>query len=376
MDVSWQRKFISFLLFFPFRLKIITRKGIPKNVKSILLIQWDYLGDIILSTPAFSLLREIYPNTDIVLLTSPQNRGYIDNFPLVNRMFYFNNPLHFGRLKFSLKKLFELIKTISKKRYDLVIELTGRLPNQILLAFIKTNYVIGLDPANSCYLLDKRVISKSKNQLDVNLDVIKAITHVNYHGFEPILWNPCTQKDFEVVRNTLTSKGICCSDYIIMHTVASWKPKCWPIENWVEVIRYLLENNKTVILIGASNEYEGIEQIVSQLKNKNCFNLAGFFNIRQLIALMEKGALFIGNDSGPVHLAAVSKIRSIVLFGPSDPLRWGHKNHTIIYKKQNCSPCPQFAFKKNCIKDLSICKGLQEINPQDVINECKKLGMR
>jgi heptosyltransferase I len=100
--------------------------------------------------------------------------------------------------------------------------------------------------------------------------------------------------------------------------------------------------------------------------------MAGSLNIRQVIALMQNAELFIGNDSGPMHLAAVAGLKGVVLFGPSDPLRWAYQIHKVMFKPEKCSPCPQIAFKKKCAKGYITCQALEAITPIDVIEEYKK----
>lgn len=374
MDVSWQKRVVSFLLSFPYNIiRFFYKRKFSIQARKILVIQWDYLGDIIVSTPALRALRNIYPLAEIYLLTSPENKSYINHFPFVNRILYIENPLHIGRRKFSIKNFLNCISKLRKEKYNLIIELTGRLPNQIFLPFLRTDYSVGLDPANNFYFLNRRVFPNRKHQIERYLDVIKTLNKdtSNYH-LE--LWNPVTEKDRVKVRELLLTKEIH-NDFVIVHTTASWKPRQWPIDRWAEVVDFLLNSGKSVIFIGTSQEYQEIEEIREITKNKNSFNFAGLTSIRETIALMEKANFFIGSDSGPMHLAAIANLRSIVLFGPGDPIKWGYSSCKIIYKKPPCGPCPQFAFKNKCVKGLSVCKGLLAINSDEVIEECKKFLM-
>jgi len=373
-EISWQRKIMSFLISFPYRvIRVFCKRKVPIQLRKILVIQWDYLGDIVVSTPALKKLRQIYASSEIHLLTSPENESYISHLPFVNKILYVNNPLHIGRSKFAIKTFFRCVYILRREKYDLIVELTGRLPNQIFLLFLKTDYNIGLDPANNFYFLDRRVFSKRKPQVERYFDVIKAINNfANINDYYLPLWNPVTDEERIKIYELLQARGIY-NNYIVVHPTASWKPKQWPIERWAEVLNFLLDKKRSIVFIGVSQEYQQIEQIRKLLKNKNNFNFAGLVNVRQVIALMEKGELFIGSDSGPMHLAAVANIRGIVLFGPGDPVKWTHPLHTIIYKGPSCGPCPQFAFKNVCVEGLTTCKGLLAITPSEIIRECEKL---
>lgn len=347
------------------------KKKFPQTFSKVLIIQWDYLGDIIVSMPALRVLRNIYPSAEIHLLTSPENKSYIDTFTLMDKMLYLKNPLHIGRSKFVLKDILNCISKLRREKYDLIIELTGRFPNQIFLPFLRADYSLGLDTANNFYFLNRRVFSNRKHQIERCLDVVKALNK-NTSNYHLELWNPVTEKDRLKVNKLLQEKGIY-NKFVIIHSTASWKPKQWLIERWVEVLNYLLDKGKVIVFIGVSKEYGQIENLRKMLRNKNSFNFASLLDIREVIALMEKGEFFIGSDSGPMHLAAVAKIKAIVLFGPGDPIKWGYSFHKIIYKKPSCSPCPQFAFKDKCIKGLSACEGLREITSGEVIEECENI---
>ena len=371
LDVSWQRKIISFLTAFPYRIaRFFYKKKFPQQPKKILVIQWDYLGDIIVSTPALRTLRDIYSSAEIHLVTSPENKSYIDGFSFVNRMLYLKNPLHAGRGKFTLKDFFNCISKLRKEKYDFIIELTGRLPNQIFLPFLRTDYSVGLDPANNFYFLDRRVHSNRKHQTERYLDAVNAVNK-NNSNCSLELWNPATEEDRLRINKLLQEKGIY-NNFVIIHSTASWKPRQWPIERWKKVLNFLTDKGGNVVFIGATEEYNQIEQIRRLLKGKNNFNFAGLISVRETIALMEKADFFIGNDSGPMHLAAVAKLKAIVLFGPGDPIKWGYSFHKIIYKEPPCSPCPQFAFRDKCVKGLSICKGLLAITSDEVIEKCEE----
>jgi len=162
-------------------------------------------------------------------------------------------------------------------------------------------------------------------------------------------------------------------EYVVIHPVASWGPREWPSKNWKIIAQYLIDQGLAVIFVGTQSEFKRIEEINEGLDPRNSFNFAGVFNIVQLIAFMKKAAFFMGTDSGPMHIAAISNLKSMILFGPGDPQKWSYQKHTIIYKKPGCGPCAQLAYRSLCAEGLKTCKGLVEITPQEVIERIEDI---
>jgi ADP-heptose:LPS heptosyltransferase len=101
--------------------------------------------------------------------------------------------------------------------------------------------------------------------------------------------------------------------YAVIHAFAAAPEKCWPIHRFAELARYLaLWNIKPVFLAGP-------DDAVSALAGQAVF--CG--PLDQAKAVLSRALLFIGNDSGPAHMAAAFNVPSVVLFGPSNPAIWG-----------------------------------------------------
>lgn len=367
-DMSWQRRCLSGMIAFLCLPRLLFKRKIPQTIKTILVIDWQYLGDIIVAVPAIRAVKERYPNAKITLLTNPENTEYADSFDFVDKRIYIRNPLQLGRRQLSLNAIVETIRILRQNSYDIVIELSGRLTSQFFLFFIKSRYFVGQDPTRDFYWLDASVTTGRIRQLERNLEVLKLL---NIETCSKSLWDP-SQTEEVFVDNLLKAKNIS-KKYVVIHPLASWQPKEWPPENWNRVADFLIKNNFSVIFIGTQNEFEKIEKVRQGLDPKNTFNFAGLVNITQLIAFIKKSAFFLGTDSGPMHVAAIGKVKSLVLFGPGDPELWTHKDHTVIYKKPECGPCAQLAYRTLCSEGLSTCKGLTAITPQEVISRCQEL---
>jgi len=87
----------------------------------------------------------------------------------------------------------------------------------------------------------------------------------------------------------------------------------------------MISKNKNVelLLIGTENEKNQLESVKRYVKNKNIKNLSGKLSLTQLVLLLSKCDFIFGGDSGPVHLAEITKTPSFIIFGPTSSDRWG-----------------------------------------------------
>ena len=122
-----------------------------------------------------------------------------------------------------------------------------------------------------------------------------------------------------------------------------------------------------VLFLAGSAEKQLVEEIQAQMRY-NSVNIAGRTNLQQLGAVLQNCQLFIGNDSGPMHIAAAVGTHVIGLFGPSSPQRFGPfgDNCTTIRKKPDCPPC----MKEKCRLGKEGC--IIEISVEDVLDVMRK----
>lgn len=120
--------------------------------------------------------------------------------------------------------------------------------------------------------------------------------------------------------------------------------KRWPIANFIEVIRFFItELGLQVVLVGGQEDVE--DSLIIKSMIPSIISAVGMLKLAETAALLKKCCLFIGNDSGPLHLAAALNVPTIGLFGPTAPSQfypYKPPNHNFIYKNLSCSPCYQF----------------------------------
>ena len=145
--------------------------------------------------------------------------------------------------------------------------------------------------------------------------------------------------------------------FACIHAGATKTYKQWPPERFAGITDWLAEQGVQVILIGAGDSDKTIIEQVVHTSRSQPINLCNRLNLGELIALFKQCCLFLGNDSGPMHLAAASQTPVFALFGPTDELRWGPlgANATLI---RNPTPCTETCSKKFCPENFRCIKTL------------------
>jgi ADP-heptose:LPS heptosyltransferase len=147
----------------------------------------------------------------------------------------------------------------------------------------------------------------------------------------------------------------------------TWESKNWFVERWAALADRLIEElNCEVILIGSPSDKAGAER-VSALMKENAYNLTGRTSLTELAELYKRIDLFVGCDTGPMHLAAAMGAKVIALMGPTAPETHGPfgEGHIVLQTNLACIEC----WKKTCPLRTNAC--MKGISVEDVFNAVK-----
>jgi ADP-heptose:LPS heptosyltransferase len=133
---------------------------------------------------------------------------------------------------------------------------------------------------------------------------------------------------------------------------ASISERRWPLERLRELIDILLSKGFCVLLIGGKKEISLVNSMIKDLENKNLFNFVGKLKLEQTVALLKSCDIFVGFDSGILHLACGLGLSAISLFGAGIKEKWAlrYNRHTVLHKNLSCSPCTVFSYTSHCPK--------------------------
>jgi len=322
-------------------INLFKHKELPKKeaTKNILIIQLWGIGETVLTIPAIKALKDIYIKTAIDILCTKRNKDVYFNYPFINK-------LNVVKLNLFSLKWFVLKNW---KRYNIVIDMEEYLNISAIMSFFIGRYAIGYSHGARS-LTYSRKVQYNDNQHTSNtfLDLVKPL---GVKGFiEKLEKLNYTGTDKKIVDLDLKYSGIKKTNFLIgiaPGAAESSKSRMWPGQNFAEVIEKACHKRKNckVILIGANYEKKLNKDIIELIKDKrvkkNVLNLAGKFSLRQTFYLISKCNVFIGNDSGPMHIAAAMDVKTIGLFGPNLPIRFRplNKKSRAVFKDMPCSPC-------------------------------------
>lgn len=371
-SIAFVFKVINFIgySYYYLSLRFLFRRPLVKNPKKILTIQLDGIGDVLLSTPAIKELKNNFPNAKIDVLVADHSKEILILNPNIDKVIIYNSILLYKKYR-SFKQLMKNLSLISKlkgRNYDVIIDLRADIRSILVAWLIGGKNRISQDIRSGGFLLTHTVPYKGLvHEVERKLDIIKFITKREIEN-EPKLETYWQKNDEQRIKKILERKNI--KNFVIIHPLVPWKPREWPKERFAKVADWIIENKDLdIIFVGSKEEKEEINEIISLMKTKKkqkAHNFASLVTIKQLAALIKKAKLFLGNDSGIMHIADAVEIPLIALFGPQDPRRYGpiSKNSRVIYHKVPCSPCSQTKCKlePSCMERIRLEEVIQVIN--------------
>jgi heptosyltransferase-2 len=346
----------------------------------ILVVKLATLGDLLLATPALRALRLRYPDAHIDVLTTYQAAPLLGHSPLVNRVFAvdkyaFDAPRQFVRRPRRVLGLIQLLTSLRRRRYDALLLLHhltlgfGRLKYRALLRTLGARCTFGLDNGFGRFL-DVRVPDSgfgARHEAEYALDVVAAAGARSVSGARGL---HLADLGWEIsVPGSEDQSG---PPRIAMHPGSGnySVARRWPHERFAELAVALHDEFGAAIdLVGASNEHALCDAVRAHAGDPAWMrNLAGDADPRELATLLGRCALFVGNDSFPMHVAALVGIPVVAIFGPSNARAWGpyapdEPGRAAVIRRADlpCSPCfyrghelgtPQGCPPRSCLTEL------------------------
>jgi heptosyltransferase III len=353
------------------------------NYKKILIYRIGHLGDTLVSLPAFWAIRKAFPEARLTLLTSVSrdNPNYIAADGVLPETGLFDEWLYYPKYASKAKNLKAFIKLfydIRRRRFDCVFYLmtrnrTARQISRDISFFQKAGVKKIFGTEHLLKNLITRTDTKPLPEMNSETDfLLKSLPNGEFQfdlNSEPDLLLNVEEKIY--AQNWLkTHCGEAFEDNRLLAVApgSKWESKIWAEERFTAVVKKLIERNKVfpVVFGGAEDRAKGERLLKIWGRGANA---AGQLNIRQAAAALEKCRLYLGNDTGTMHLAASVKTPCVAVFAAIDYAgRWHPygNGHTVFRDKIACegcylSVCP---FENQCLKNISA---------EEVLAACEKI---
>ncbi|MBN1353530.1 MAG: lipopolysaccharide heptosyltransferase II [Candidatus Omnitrophica bacterium] len=326
-----------------------------KEYRRILIIEVNWLGDVLFSTPFIRSVRGKFKDAHIACLTVPRTVEILEGNPNINEIIiYDENSKH----KSFLGKA-RLIRSLRRKRFDLVIILHRSFTRAIIAFLSGIRERIGYATKKRRFLLTRPVEIPDKvlHKVDYFLGIAGFLgcdtSNRRYEFF-------VTENDRVNAKRKLEENGVKNGDFlVILNPGGNWMPKRWNAKNFAGLADILIDKYKAKIIItGAEKDITLAREIKGMMKNDAAI-LAGRTNLKELGATAEMADFFISGDTGPSHIAVAMGCNAILLYGPTSPLLtgpYGNGNYTVVQKNTSCEvPCYDLQCDDyRCMDEISV----------------------
>lgn len=347
--------------------------------RDIVILKCLGFGSIVQMAPMLATLRAAYPETRITLLTFEQNAGLAALLPFVDSV----STIEFrrGRWRFVWETL-RAIARLRALRPGLLIDCEFF---SYYVAFL-TWLIARRETVSIGYFNNRR----SKDWIfthAIAIDLSEHITESFQKSLAPLALEappqPLEDCGFRVpvearqrLAETLRARGVHADGgWVVVNVNASdlCLNRRWPLAHFQTLLRALAQTPEfervTWLLIGGPEDRAYVAECCAGLADlPQVHNLAGETSLAELAALLSQACLFIGNDSGPLHLAEAYGLRSISFFGPETPNLYGPRGgkHRVFYMRPHCSPCLNVFYSKDNNCNDNIC--MKVIAPSQVLD--------
>lgn len=320
-------------LYFLFRLPFIyllkslfkVSRNKPREIRKILIIRIDRMGDFILTLPVIDNLKLKYPRSEISIVVRPYLKELAGLAKNIDKIIIYENKI-------------SAIRAISKEKFDLAVDMLYdyRLDSAFLAfagrAPFRAGFACGFKELLFNYSF-KPPKNNDKDMAQLNLELLKLLDVPVTVTIPKLEFGPMPPR-----RQALGGQS---ADFIIaLHPGGYYESQRWQAEKFILLSKNILDTYRVkLLIIGAAADEKLVNSIGSGI-NKDQMQ-AIITDMEDLVGLLLECKLLVCNNSGPLHLAAALGLPTVSTMGPTDSVLWQPKgeNNIVIRKNLKCSPC-------------------------------------
>ncbi len=331
---------------------------------NILVVNVNWLGDAIFSTPVFKALKKTYPKARISCLAVPRVKEVLLHCPYIDEIIVYDEK---GEHWYPWAKL-KLVFLLRQKKFDAAFLLHRSLTRAFLVYLAGIPLRVGYKTSKPSFFLTRAIeIDENLHRMDHYAKILKDEAIAVEDAYELAI----PEEDVKKMQTTLSAQGIEPDDYlVVVNAGGNWDLKRWPYERFAQLIARLVRNFHVKVVIPGADKDLGLAHSIARLSGVDPVVLAGSTGLKELLALFKRADCVISNDTGPLHLAASVGTDVIALFGPTRPQITGPKGRgraVVLYKEIGCNkaPCYHLSCSHNeCMHAITVdhvCEALQTI---------------
>jgi len=323
--------------------------------KKVLIIRFSSMGDVILSLPVASAIKQNNSDTVVDFVTRLEYAPIFDQFPAVDTTFAFDGNMRL------------LLKELKKQKYDTIIDLQKNPRSLIVTAAVNPKVVVSYPKRR---LRRELIIRRPKLKLNIGHTVDAYLAALKRLKVEPVSRRPRVELEEDIVKygdDFVNNAGFTGKIIGLCPGSKHYEKRWLKYQELAEM--FVVDGDKNVIVFSGPNEEFDHNLNISSEKLVAAHNI----RIDRVGGLMSKCDLIVTNDSGLMHLAVALSVPVVAIFGPTHPsLGFAPlgDNDSVICDNVDCSPCSLHGEKK-CRMIQKYC--FEKISPQRVKEEVESI---
>ncbi len=351
-----------------------------RTVRRILVLKLDHIGDFLTALPALHSLRRHFPNASIDLLAPAATAQLAGAEPAIAETIVFN--FFHARSAEGVKPVDEttlraLAARLAPAAYDLAIDLRMHPDTRFVLQHTGAGFLAGYDHQGRFPFLDVALEWEGDEQLAAKrahvserlVQLVSALADACRADPQPALAIPFKPSAvLDALPAAFRARPIVC-----VHPGVGNAIRQWPAVHYAGLIDLLAGEGLHSVLVGAPEEAPIAEDILRRVTAAGMAeSLVGKVPLAELAHVMRGSVLFVGNNSGPQHLAGSLGLPTVGIHsGVVDAAEWAPlgAQAVAIRRRMACSPC-YLEFASDCPREMACLTGLR---PRDVLAACRRL---
>jgi glycosyltransferase involved in cell wall biosynthesis len=349
-----------------------------EEIERILVVKLDHIGDFVTALPSVRRLRSLFPAARIAVLGGPASRALAELEPAIDEFIpfaFFHARSQLGERALGKDEFAALGRQLRPYRFDLAVDLRKQPDTRAVLRHTGARFLAGFDHQGQHPYLDialdwdgdQKLLRKRSHVTADLMALVSAVGNaarpdrsVMQPGPDPLPLDGLP----DAVR-ALFARPV-----VAVHPGAGNVTKQWPEAHFSALIDLLIERNGVnVLLVGGPDEVETADNLLGNVLHPDrVASMAGQTSLAELPRLLLNCVLYVGNDSGPKHIAAAVGVATIGIHsGVVDPVEWGPvgPNAVALRRNMTCSPC-YLAKAEDCPRGLACLTLLEPAAVYDV----------
>ncbi|RMG49370.1 MAG: lipopolysaccharide heptosyltransferase I [Acidobacteria bacterium] len=316
----------------------------------ILIVKLSSIGDVIHTLPALAALRRRFPEARISWIVERSSASLLRDHPYLDDLIEIDTRLWRRRWSSpsTWRQMRSALTALRAHRFDVGLDFQGLLKSGLVLFLSGARRRIGFETAclrekpSALFLTEQVPVSDEVHVIEKNLALVRALGAEPGADYEFPL--AISEEDRHVVAHRLQSLAV--ESFAIVNPGGNWKGKRWAPENYAAICDYLWAEHGLVSVITHAPGEEALAEEVSRRARGSAIPFA--CTLKQLAVLADRARLFIGGDTGPLHLAAARRTPIVAIFGPTPAGRNGpFSPHDIVVQDPRARVSPYYRRRRN-----------------------------